>query len=497
MKIASEKKLTTEQQKNLYLLLNEAKARGIDLDKFTKKTIQPKNKWNLGDNGYFLRSDGSPYNPNEKQEGFVKSLSPFVSFKGGRGSGKSAAGAQKALLKIMRGETGTIINPDFENFKISTWPEFKSWIPWNMVVPQHRYRQAISWEATRPFMLAFMNGAKVYCKGLKNPDSARGANVNFLWYDEAGRDDNGLGWKIALASVRIGNQTQRWATYSPRTPSHWTHKFFDLQEIPEEVWEILKSIDYDLSIPLIDTYQSSSRENKDNLDPFFYASLVTAYPSGFLRTQELEGLEASEDTTLGTRLWFNGKGFDSSPDWAWKTVRYWDLAASEPKVKTKRTKTDPDSTVGCLLSVDKTKQRFCIEHQESGQWTWDKILEMIVSTGKKDGLEIPIYVEEEPGSGGKNQVAAIKEHCKKFGLVVKAHNPKNQGDKIMRANTWFSEAAQGQFYYVKGSWNEKFFQQLDSFPVGDHDDCIDSVSGGRNIIAPIRKWNKQKFAAIA
>src|SRR5574342_784658 len=217
MKIASDRRLSPEEQKNLYLLLAEAKARGIDLRKYARKPVTTRNKWNIDERGYFIRSDNKLYNPNEKQAGFIASKSPFSRFKGGRGSGKTAAGAQKALKKIMQGYSGTIINPDFENFKISTWPEFKEWIPWNMVVPQQRYRQAISWEATRPFMLAFMNGAKVYCKGLKNPDSARGANVNWLWYDEAGRDETGLGWKIATASVRIGEQTQRWATYTART----------------------------------------------------------------------------------------------------------------------------------------------------------------------------------------------------------------------------------------------------------------------------------------
>lgn len=497
MKIANnERKLTIDDQKTLYLLLNEAKARGIGLDRYKKVNISTKNQWNIDDRGYFIRDDGKLYNPNPQQTGFVASKSPFARFKGGRGSGKTAAGAQKALKKIMRGESGTIINPDFENFKISTWPEFKSWIPWHMVVPQQRYRQAISWEATRPFMLAFTNGAKVYCKGLKNPDSARGANVNWLWYDEAGRDETGLGWKIATASVRIGNQTQRWATYTARTPEHWTYKFFDLQEIPDEVWEILKTIDYDVSIPLIDCYHSSSQENKDNLDPFFYASLITTYVSGYLRTQEIEGLEATEDTALGSRLWFDGKIIDGEPDWANKRIRYWDLAASEKKIKKNRTKTDPDETVGTLMSVNKAKDEFCIENQVGGFWKWDKIKEMLRDIGLQDGPGVKIYIEQEPGSGGINQVAELVDYLKPFGLTAKEHNPRNQGDKVMRANAWFGEASIGKFWMVRGLWNEPFLRQLDSFPVGQHDDKVDSVSGARHVIAPLRQWRKTKFLAV-
>lgn len=497
MKIAnSERKLTIDDQKTLFMLLNEAKARGIGLEKYRKTNISTKNQWNIDDRGYFIRDDGNKYNPNDKQSGFISSKSPFSRFKGGRGSGKTAAGAQKALKKIMQGESGTIINPDFENFKISTWPEFKAWIPWHMVVPQQRYRQVISWEATRPFMMAFINGAKVYCKGLKNPDSARGANVNWLWYDEAQRDVLGLGWKLAVASVRIGKNTQRWATYTAKNESHWTYQFFDLQKIPQEVIDLLRDIGYDMSVPIIDIYHSSSQENKENLDPFFYASLITTYHSGYLRTQEIEGLEASEDTTLGSRLWFEGKGLDEPPDWAFKRIRYWDLAASLPKIKANRTKTDPDSTVGTLLSTDKEKERFCIENQTGGQWIWDTIKENILLTAQKDGPNVPIRIEEEPGSGGKNQVAELVQHLKRHGFTAKGHNPRNEGDKVMRANVWFAEANQGKWYYVKGLWVEPFFQELDSFPIGMHDDDIDSISGARHEIAPIRTWKKTKFLAV-
>lgn len=496
MKIANERKLTIEEQKRLVILLTEAKVRGLNLDKYKNAKISTKNKWNIDENGYFIKDDGTHYHPTEKHAAFIASNSPFVSGKSGRGGGKTAMGSQKALKKIMQGESGTIINPDFENFKISTWPEFKSWIPWHMVVPQQRYRQVISWEATRPFMLAFLNGAKVYCKGLKNPDSARGANVNWLWYDEAGRDETGLGWQIAVASVRVGENTQRWATYTPRTPEHWTHKFFDLQEIPEEVFEILRNLGYDEHMKLIDNYQMSSQENKENLNPLFYASLVTTYPSGYLRTQELDGMEATEDTTLGSRRWFDGKGLDKPPEWVWKKLRYWDLAASEKKVKKNRSKTDPDETVGTLLSIDKEKDKFCIEHQQAGLWKWEKIKEVIRDTGLNDGVDVPIHIELEPGSGGINQVAELTDYLKQYGLIAHGHNPRNQGDKVMRANTWFGEAAQGKFYYVKGIWVEKTMQQLDSFPVGAHDDRIDSISGARHVIAPVRSWRKQNFVAV-
>jgi phage terminase large subunit-like protein len=74
---------------------------------------------------------------------------------------------------------------------------------------------------------------------------------------------------------------------------------------------------------------------------------------------------------------------------------------------------------------------------------------------------------------------------------------KKLGDRVLAANTWFGEAADGFWYIVKGLWTEPFFNQLDYFPnKAIHDDKITSVSGARHKIAPIRKWKKIKFLAF-
>jgi phage terminase large subunit-like protein len=66
----------------------------------------------------------------------------------------------------------------------------------------------------------------------------------------------------------------------------------------------------------------------------------------------------------------------------------------------------------------------------------------------------------------------------------------------MRANTWFAEASQGRFYLVLGEWNRPFLKQLGGFPSFKHDDKIDSVSGARHCIAPIRTWKNITFLAV-
>jgi hypothetical protein len=75
--------------------------------------------------------------------------------------------------------------------------------------------------------MVFVNGAKAYCKGLRDPDSGRGPNMNWVWYDEAGRDKTGMGWKLAIAGVRIGVEPKAWATYTPKDFYHWIDLYDD------------------------------------------------------------------------------------------------------------------------------------------------------------------------------------------------------------------------------------------------------------------------------
>lgn len=247
---------------------------------------------------------------------------------------------------------------------------------------------------------------------------------------------------------------------------------------------------------LIEYFTMSIHENADNLDPAFLASILTAYPSGWLREQEVYGKFVDEGGILGDAKWFNGKVIPDPPETVKKRIRYWDLAASEKKISGKK-RNDPDETVGTLLSWD-GELKFYIENQVSGYWEYLAIEQQIKRTAELDGPYIPIYIEQEPAAGGKNQIAAIKKFIEtELGVTyrVYGHNPKEIGDKVMRANVWFAEAAQGRFYMVQGNWNESFLDQLSSFPEG-HDDKIDSVSGARHVVAPVRMWKSVPFISV-
>ena len=492
--------LSLIEEQELAAIMLEMENRGItnkeEISDLLNIVSKKDKKWRLGGNGYFLRGDGKQYIPTVQQEAFIKSNARFVLFRAGRGGGKSASGAQKAMFKVMQGEDGAVINPVFGDFKTSTWPEFKNWIDWTMVVPSQKHRQSDAWSPHQPFTMVFINGAKVYCKGLKDPKSARGANINWLWYDEAASDETGMSWKIAIASVRVGKNPQAWATTTPKGQEHWVYKFFIEQEIPQEAVELLSKDDR----ILIENFRGSINDNKANLDPGFYATIVSAFPSGWLRSQEVDGDFATEGGKIGDRRWFDGKIRDVPPEQVAKRVRFWDLAGTEKK----QVKDDPDETVGTLVSKrydgERKKDIFCIEHQVAGWWAWEKLLEAISNTARHDGAEIPVILEEEPGSGGKNQVAAVKVHFKQFPELayhkVIGQSAKKVGDRVMAANHWFARAAEGEMEMVRGAWNDKTLAQLDGFTQLNHDDRVTSITGAMSALNPFKTWVKTQFMSI-
>ena len=95
-----------KSREKLRLVLAEIQARGLAIpDEFRDELIGvktavnfPINKW-----GCFINREGKPFIPNEKQQPFIFSEARFSALISGRGGGKSASGAQKAIRKISQG----------------------------------------------------------------------------------------------------------------------------------------------------------------------------------------------------------------------------------------------------------------------------------------------------------------------------------------------------------------------------------------------------------
>ncbi|HEY6075043.1 MAG TPA: hypothetical protein VIV15_17095, partial [Anaerolineales bacterium] len=184
-----------------------------------------------------------------------------------------------------------------------------------------------------------------------------------------------------------------------------------------------------------------------------------------------------------------------------KILRYWDLAATEKK----QAKDDPDEAVGSLVSKHKgetsDKPVFCIQNQVAGFWEDTKLLEVIANVARHDGPFIPVVIEQEPGASGKITVAAVKDYFKRFpelqGHTVTGLDVKKVGDRVLAANLlWFSVAADGRMYMVKGAWNRETLKQIDGFTQVKHDDRVTSITNGIFVLSPYKVWRKTPFVTI-
>lgn len=188
------------------------------------------------------------------------------------------------------------------------------------------------------------------------------------------------------------------------------------------------------------------------------------------REQLLEGdWEAKEAGRKFKRHWF--EIVDAAPAGVRK-VRYWDLAATEPKPGK-----DPDWTAGVLM-CEKDGVFFIIDVKRVRE-TPLGVEKLIKQTAELDGRNVEVYIEQEPGSSGKNTVDRYRREVLK-GFACYAH--KTTGSKEMRANPVSSAAEAGNVKLVRGSWINDFLDEIEIFPYGAHDDQVDATSGAFEIL---------------
>lgn len=165
-----------------------------------------------------------------------------------------------------------------------------------------------------------------------------------------------------------------------------------------------------------------------------------------------------------------------------KTVRAWDLAASEVSEANR----DPDWTAGVKMSRDKFGN-YCIEDVVRFRKTTSQVLEEIIKTAKIDGInEVEVIIPKDTGAGGKAAnlffVRALAEH----GITVRSAQISGHSGKLNRFLPFASISEAGAVTVVKGDWNEPFFTELENFIPNNRnqkDDQVDATSDAFNTIA--------------
>jgi predicted phage terminase large subunit-like protein len=150
-----------------------------------------------------------------------------------------------------------------------------------------------------------------------------------------------------------------------------------------------------------------------------------------------------------------------------RPVRYWDLAATEPKAGK-----DPDWTAGVRMA--EKAGVFYVEDVRRTRATPMGVEALIKQTAELDGRGVAIYMEREPGSSGVNTI----DHYAREVLVGFAFRGiKTTGSKLLRASPLSAAAEAGNVKLLRGAWIGEFLDELVAFPAGAHDDQADAASG--------------------
>lgn len=150
------------------------------------------------------------------QAAFVADQHRYCGFVGGIGSGKSYAGAAKALVQHLgRPGLGLVYAPTYPMLRDATWrTALEVWAPLIADVVRHEMRLRLS------------TGAEVLFRSAENPDALRGPNADWAWIDEASLCHPDT-FTVVIGRLRAGGVAGPcWVTFTPKGAGNWTYRVF-------------------------------------------------------------------------------------------------------------------------------------------------------------------------------------------------------------------------------------------------------------------------------
>lgn len=152
-----------------------------------------------------------------------------------------------------------------------------------------------------------------------------------------------------------------------------------------------------------------------------------------------------------------------------RMVRYWDKAGTEG---------GGARTAGVLMSVCPDGVYY-VHSVVKGQWSALERERVIRQTAETDGKDVDIWIEQEPGSGGKESAESTIRNL--AGFKIKSERP--TGEKSVRAEPYSAQVEAGNVKLVQGDWNKDFIEEHKTFPVGKYKDQVDAAAGAFNKLA--------------
>jgi predicted phage terminase large subunit-like protein len=155
-----------------------------------------------------------------------------------------------------------------------------------------------------------------------------------------------------------------------------------------------------------------------------------------------------------------------------KSIRYIDKAGTK----------DGGAYTAATLVHDMRDGTTVIEDVIRGQWSAIEREQRILQAAQTDKVickRYSVWVEQEPGSGGKESAEGTIRRLKGFD----AHADKVTGAKEVRAEPYAAQVQAGNVSLVAGEWNRPFLQEHEEYPYGKYLDQVDSAAGAFNKLA--------------
>ena len=166
------------------------------------------------------------------------------------------------------------------------------------------------------------------------------------------------------------------------------------------------------------------------------------------------------------------------------TVRYIDKAGTESE--------DAAFTAGARMHLMKNGT-YIISHMMRGQWSALEREEKIKAWVETDASEFgsyEVWVEQEPGSGGKESAESTIRMLAGYAVYA----DRVTGNKVVRAEPFAAQVQGGNVSLVAGEWVTAFLDEAEVFPAGKWKDQVDAAAGAFSKLAagtaylPYDKW---------
>ena len=390
----------------------------------------------------------TPQTPTPKQLSLISNMDLDVLYGGAAGGGKSSGMLMAALQYFnVKGYAALILRKRYKDLSLpgALMPRADSWLTGKA----HWNSETHTWTSKEGGTLTFG-----YIDGPRDHEQYQSAEFQFIGIDEATQ----IRWQQIrymfsrlrrLKEVEIPIRFR--LSSNPGGKSHTEIKEHYVRPEGRHGRTYIKAILDDNPYLDADQYELSLAE-------------LTAVDRARLRWGDWDIVEGGR---VLDRSWFDI--VDDVPRKVVKRLRYWDLAATEPYEKNP----DPDFTAGALLSVTEDGSVY-IEDATEFKLNPGKVERRIIMTATLDGGDTEVWMEQEPAASGKTVIHMYRKLLMGFTF----RGDKVTGKEPTRINPLASYAEGGNVYLVRGSWNQRFLDQAETYPDGQHDDMLKAVAQG-------------------